>query len=285
MPATDDYRWNQKSLHAVFAASSLIMLLSVFLMLKQDQDDEWRSYQRAAFDIDASMRSQDLKKLQTRQYQDEVSRLDEEIAEAQSVLAEAKLDDAGLFESLDSQIRLVEGLELELKFQNSDRDEARANYDLAVRDAMPDEVLRSALLAYEERQKICDDKQLVIDMENEKLAELQTRVKQLTSRVADLEAEKTQVTAEADRVLASLENIAPSSTISSLKRSLMELPIIDGFNSHLKVVQDWVPGLDITLGMATIARFDRCRTCHLNIDKTAAGGVPAYPAGHPETED
>jgi len=285
MPATDDYRWNQKSLHAVFAASSLIMLLSVFLMLKQDQDDEWRSYQRTAFDIDASMRSQDLENLQTKQYQNEVNRLDAELAEAQSELTEAKLDDAGLFESLDSQIRLVEGLELELKFQNSDRDEARANYDLAVRDAMPDEVLRSALLAYEERQKICDDKQLVIDREQDKLAELQTKVKQLTSRVADLEAEKTKVTAEADRVLASLENIAPSSTVSSLKRSLMELPIIDGFNSHLKVVQDWVPGLDITLGMATIARFDRCRTCHLNIDKTASGGVPAYPAGHPETED
>ncbi|MFZ9090508.1 MAG: hypothetical protein ACO3FE_10475, partial [Planctomycetaceae bacterium] len=177
------------------------MLLSVFLMLKQDQDDEWRSYQRTAFDIDASMRSQDLENLQTKQYQNEVNRLDAELAEAQSELTEAKLDDAGLFESLDSQIRLVEGLELELKFQNSDRDEARANYDLAVRDAMPDEVLRSALLAYEERQKICDDKQIVIDREQDKLAELQTKVKQLTSRVADLEAEKTKVTAEADRVL------------------------------------------------------------------------------------
>ncbi len=66
---------------------------------------------------------------------------------------------------------------------------------------------------------------------------------------------------------------------------MMELPIIDGFNSHLKVVQDWVPKLKITLGMSKIARFDRCRTCHQNIDKTATGGVPAFPPGHPEGND
>ena len=40
MPATDDFRWNQKTLHAVFAASSVFMLLSVYAMLRQDQGVE-----------------------------------------------------------------------------------------------------------------------------------------------------------------------------------------------------------------------------------------------------
>jgi len=109
--------------------------------------------------------------------------------------------------------------------------------------------------------------------------------KQITAKLDELTVAQGKLTAEADRIRAALENIRPSSTISSLKRSLMELPIIDGFNSHLKIVQDWVPKLKITLGMAKIARFDRCRTCHQNIDKTGPGGVPAYPAGHPETGD
>ncbi|MBC7968058.1 MAG: c-type cytochrome, partial [Fuerstia sp.] len=55
--------------------------------------------------------------------------------------------------------------------------------------------------------------------------------------------------------------------------------------SHLKIVQDWMPQLRQTLGMARIARFDRCRTCHQNIDKTASSGMPAFPEGHPSTED
>lgn len=37
--------------------------------------------------------------------------------------------------------------------------------------------------------------------------------------------------------------------------------------------------------MAKIARFDRCRTCHQNIDKTATGGFPAFPEGHPSDAD
>ena len=43
----------------------------------------------------------------------------------------------------------------------------------------------------------------------------------------------------------------------------MEWPIINGFNSPLKITQDWLPNLTIQLGMARTARFDRCRTCHV----------------------
>ncbi len=285
MPATDDFRWNQKTLHVVFAASSLVLLLSVFLMLKQDQADEWRSYQRTAFDIDANLRERELKNLQNAEYVRQVADLNTQLDKASEELDASRKNEAELFDSLDSQTRLVEALEGELKFKNSDRDEASANYDLAVRDELPEEVLRARLAAFEERKQICTELQLKIDAETEKLLDIKSQVAAITARSEELEAEKTKLTSDADRVLASLEKIRPSSAVSSLKRSLMELPIIDGFNSHLKVVQDWVPGLKITLGMSKIARFDRCRTCHQNIDKTASGGVPAYPPGHPDSEE
>jgi hypothetical protein len=51
MPATDNYRWNQKTLNGVFAASSVILLLSVIVMMKKDQDDEWRPIQRKNFKL------------------------------------------------------------------------------------------------------------------------------------------------------------------------------------------------------------------------------------------
>jgi hypothetical protein len=69
-----------------------------------------------------------------------------------------------------------------------------------------------------------------------------------------------------------VEKIEPTNLVSSWKRAMMELPIIDGFNSHLRIVQDWMPRLSQTLGMAEIARFDRCRSCHQNIDKTTSSG-------------
>ncbi len=109
--------------------------------------------------------------------------------------------------------------------------------------------------------------------------------KRITKEHDDLVAAMEKLSKDKDRVEASLKNIQPTDLIPRMKRSLMEMPIIDGFNSHLKIVQDWMPKLRQTLGMAKIARFDRCRTCHQNIDKTASGGLPAFPEGHPTTED
>ena len=64
----------------------------------------------------------------------------------------------------------------------------------------------------------------------------------------------------------------------------MEWPIINGFNSPLKITQDWLPTLTIQLGMARTARFDRCRTCHVGIDRVEAGNLPSFPMGHPKGE-
>ena len=64
----------------------------------------------------------------------------------------------------------------------------------------------------------------------------------------------------------------------AFKRWLMEQWIIEGFNGHLKPDQIWLPDLTINYGGAKdVARFDRCTTCHVNIDRVAAGGVPAFP--------
>ncbi|HLQ43738.1 MAG TPA: c-type cytochrome, partial [Planctomycetaceae bacterium] len=56
------------------------------------------------------------------------------------------------------------------------------------------------------------------------------------------------------------------------------------FNSHIKVQQDWLPDMKITLGMAKTMRYDRCRTCHMGIDRTEAGNVPSFPHGEGKGE-
>jgi len=285
MPATDDFRWNQKTLHAVFAASSVFMLLSVYAMLRQDQNDEWRDVQRTAFEIDSQIRDRELRKVENADFVANRDQIAKQIEETAAEVAKQQAEQATLLADVSSRERRVEALEVDLKFRNSDRDEARANFDLAVRDALPEDLKNARLEEYRRRQGMCDEMQRQLDGEKEQLAEVAAKSKQITAKLDELTVAQGKLTAEADRIRAALENIRPSSTISSLKRSLMELPIIDGFNSHLKIVQDWVPKLKITLGMAKIARFDRCRTCHQNIDKTGPGGVPAYPAGHPETGD
>ncbi|MEI7698426.1 MAG: hypothetical protein WCK86_01415 [Planctomycetia bacterium] len=285
MPATDDFRWNQKTLHSVFAVSSVVLLLSVYSMLKQDQADEWRAIQRNVFQIEAAVREKELNRVQNTEFLAKRTDLEKQLADAASDLETQRSEQAKLFADLKERERQVESLEGSLKFRNSDRDEARANFDLAVRDALPEELLKARLEAFNERQARCAEGQRELDSAKKELELLVAQSKTVSARYDELEGSLKKLTAEAERVRAALENIKPSSKISAWKRSMMELPIIDGFNSHLKIVQDWVPRLKITLGMAKIARFDRCRTCHQNIDKTATGGLPAFPPGHPESSD
>lgn len=284
MPATDHFRWNQKTLNIVFAASSAVMLVSVIAMMRQDQADEWRDYQRTAFDIEAAVREADLHALESTDFVSERQELDGKIESATQKIEEAKSAQVELFSTNEKNLREVERLEGELKFRNSDRDEARANYDLAVRDSLPEAESGKRFAEYQKRQEICDSTQVELDAAKSVYAESSGQIKVITAELDALSADREKLIAEVERVRTALEKIRPSSKISSWKRAMMELPIIDGFNSHLKIVQDWMPGLSQTLGMAKIARFDRCRTCHQYIDKTAAGGVPAFPHGHSESD-
>ncbi len=61
-------------------------------------------------------------------------------------------------------------------------------------------------------------------------------------------------------------------------KSILELPILDAFNSPLKVDQIWLPQLTLNNNFRDVARFDRCTTCHQAIDKPQAGSavLPAY---------
>lgn len=66
----------------------------------------------------------------------------------------------------------------------------------------------------------------------------------------------------------------------------LELPILEAFNSPVKIEQNWLPDLKLNYNLAYVARFDRCITCHRGIDKTLPGS-PSEPAfmtldqGHP----
>jgi len=62
-------------------------------------------------------------------------------------------------------------------------------------------------------------------------------------------------------------------------RKLLELPIVDAFNSPLRIENLWAEGLTQDYHFREVPRFDRCTTCHTAIQKTELGSAdsPAYP--------
>jgi cytochrome c2 len=127
-----------------------------------------------------------------------------------------------------------------------------------------------------------------VELAAQRAAAAAEKAKQLTEfgklRKESVEIKKSIEQLKADLVLAedALQKIMPEDNAPmEFKRWLMKQPIIEGFNGQFKVTQDWLPDLHQTLGMTEIARFDRCRTCHMNMDRTAPGNLPAFPHGEP----
>lgn len=283
MPATDAYLRDLKKMHIVFALSCIAMFATTIWMMAADHSEEWTQHQRTFEDIqDVTIENSKEKIEANPEYKQESATLESELQAANDRLsaeenevrkARAELKDAEM--AFDLAGRAV-------RAQRAIRDKARADYDLDVRDSKPANVLAAKLGQFEAEQKKVDDLEKDVQIKETQRNNKKDALDALTKGRDEVVAQLKKLNSDLDRLQAAQNKLAPESWFSSAKRSFMEWPIINGFNSPLKIQQDWLPNLKIRLGMASTARFDRCRTCHLGIDRVEAGNVAAFPFGHPE---
>jgi len=287
MPANDDFKYNIKKMHRVFLYSVIAFTASTLLMLYRDHNDEWHEYQRIGNIVQAETLNRERGGAlgAAEEYGARKKTLEDDIKSLGEELVTQNAEYARLRPEADELERLFDLKGREVRSVRAFRDVARANYDLGIRDAVSNDRLNELKVKFDDLQA------KVIGLEKEwevletsrdaKLAELAT----VTAARDALDAELIAHTAEVTRITDALDQIAPEGLLKWAKRHAMTLPIIDGFNSHQKPVQDWLPDLMIKLGMVSTARFDRCRTCHVGIEKFATGNVPSFPHGTPESEE
>ncbi len=306
MPATEDYLRPLPKMHRWFAVSMIVLFVATLLMMYFDHHDEWRAYQHQFFQLEADKidaeeaakkaeltnvalgnGAKSAAKLQ-KSYETKLQELNE-AKEAQQKKLEARLKETE--HDLAKREDTVKTLDNEHLMQmrkvresRSYRGVASANYDLSVRDQVPEEKMAALLKDFNEKRQAVDELEAELDrIEATRKAatdELKAQTKDRDAAVAAVKAFEADVL----RLEAAKSRIEPepnsmAGAVKTFKRWLMEQPIVDGFNSHIKIQQDWLPDMKITLGMAKTARFDRCRTCHLAIDRVGAGDVPDVPHG------
>ncbi|MGD9857106.1 MAG: c-type cytochrome, partial [Planctomycetaceae bacterium] len=133
--------------------------------------------------------------------------------------------------------------------------------------------------AFDEKQAEYNALSLELDHKKAELADARGALAALVARRTELDDQLKKLQTDSERLTKAITTIAPTDKFQQFKRWLMLQPIVDGFNSPHRIRQEWLPDLPIIYGMATTARFDQCRTCHVNIADFAAGNVPAYPHG------
>lgn len=291
MPATDDYLRNPKSMHKVFCASSVLLLFVTIWMMWADYNDEWRPIQRQAFAYQAQRdKAREAKIKNDPAFKSNVAELKSKAEAAEKDLKENKAELSDLQRKAKAAKEKADNHLRDLKIRRAERDVARADYNLGVRDDLP---------TLPELQKKFTDKENEVKGKEAEFVELSYESEQAKAAVASVTAkydaaEMALKKAEAEITLihAAAQKIAPEKTnwdgtstwldgtLRSAKLALMQLPIVDGFNGRERITQDWMPKLEIDLGgMGKVSRFDRCRTCHAMIDAVDVGTSPAYPEG------
>jgi len=293
MPATDDYLRSIKSMHKVFFASAALLLAVTLWMMWADYNDEWRGYQRQAFDHQAKKaESREAKIKNDPAFKKNVTDLEEKLTNAKKSVGENKAEVEKLTAKAKQAKEKAEGFMRALKQRRAERDVARANYNLGVRDGV------SLVELGKNFKDLEDDVQKkeaqYVELAHE-AATAKAAVAKVTADQDKAEADLKSAEAEINMVHTAIQKIDPQTknwdgqpttwdgNLRSWKLKLMQLPIVDGFNGRERITQDWMPKLEIDLGgMTKVSRFDRCRTCHAMIDSVDIGTSPGFPSGDPK---
>ncbi len=277
MPANDQYWRNLGTMHKVFAASAFALFAATLLMMSRDEKREWRDYQRQAEKLKVAKLTDQLKGVDSADLQAQVAVIETQLAAYKTGETATKINEA--LKLVAQKKAVLSRVSTTAKFKNAERDVARANFDIAVRDAVSDKVMAEKKAAYDAVQLEAEALARRVEIAKGEYDQAKEALTVLTKVRDAEEAQLLKLTAERKGLLDQMELIRPSSTFVSMKRSFKEWPIINGFNPHLNIKYDWPRGLKQQLGMANVDRVDRCRSCHMNIADFEVGNVAAYPAG------
>jgi cbb3-type cytochrome oxidase cytochrome c subunit len=188
---------------------------------------------------------------------------------------EAREELVAAMRAVIKQVQFVENVTAnDKKTAGSLRDQARSNYDLAIRDSLPDKVAEER---FEEFQKI-----------EKQVGEFDLRIQEIKARRNALEAYVAQVTKPVENATAALNDhkkeferlhASAEERSGNFWKYLLDMPILNAFGGPSRPHQIWLPELKIKHPLNQVARFDRCMTCHQGMDRTKPGSAtdPAFP--------
>ena len=280
----DERYWNIKLLNKWFAISSILFLLSFIWMFIDDNDDEFKKYQRAfrKLEIENSR-----KKLQL-----EIDKVEGDRNIYDEKLKKAK-DDFDLKKET-------------LKQYSLDLDSAKAKFYKANMNYLNLKSIVDAKKYDYETQKLHHHGKkplkieeiylaLVNDLNNLKLIkeEKEVIVLQIEKKIKDVGLDKENAQSELNKVLKEVNIV--DRKLNKLDRSKMslsnkigdivrDLPIIDFLDPYYKVEQVVLPDIKYNVNFKHVEEVDRCMSCHLGITNPDYVDAPQPFTTHPDLD-
>ena len=253
-------------MHKIFAWSAVLLLATTLLMMYKDENRSWRKYQDRAAQLKLERIEREREQFNDAQYQADKEALQNQIDALQD---EWDSRSADLKEKEKQATSLKGRLEIESalsKQKNAERDKARADYDIQVRDQAPAGVLAKYKAIFDQAQQDADEQALKATQADAAYKAMLSEINQERRELDDALARRDELIAAEETLLEQKDQIEPESIGKAFTRWFKQIPIIEGFDPIYKIQYDWPRDLTQDLGMTTVDRVDRCRSCHVNIN-------------------
>jgi mono/diheme cytochrome c family protein len=294
MAATDQTYRKQKTLDVVFAVSSILMVLSIFWMLWQDYNREFKHVQRKFRDVEDEVFLRAMvAKLPDDARIEAIDEAEKRLAKAKDEMKDERSKHAGVIREALRQQAIAEADAQSIKANydsvnslvniaqdDADRAESAARRDelykrVADLKQQSDDLKKQLDDAFRQRDKAkvaMDDARRDLD-EAEKTKALGIADYMLTTKLMDYSAGTVKTLADVEdnlkKASAEFDRFAKLAAAKKWKAGdwFRGLPLIDGFASPTKIQQYTLNDLTIDYSFKQVTRYDRCTSCHLGIER------------------
>jgi cbb3-type cytochrome oxidase cytochrome c subunit len=269
------HAYNVDFLNVVFAASSIFLLLSTVWMVWDDYDRDWKNTQRRFAQLQYDV---------TRaQYQQASRAVDKgKLQQLQQQLAAAEKNVSGNRAKVDELQKQLDDVNIRLDRAQRDYQYAKATYD---HDRYDFESARAV------KQPGFEKKGTTVAEEEKRLSDLNLQVEKLAAERAGIQKSQAQYTGEVTKIAKQIEDMHTEETRlrklldsvapSAAKDYFLNAPLLDFMAPTIKIQQLILPNIVDDVNFKTVAKMDRCTTCHLSIDKKGFEKYPQPFTTHP----
>ncbi|MCA8999078.1 MAG: hypothetical protein KDA80_18905, partial [Planctomycetaceae bacterium] len=213
MPATDEYWRSLPRMHKVFAVSALVLLAATLLMMIRDEDRSWKYYQAKAEDLRYEKIEKQLAEIQTPEFEQKVADLTAQKETAAEDLAKQSSEIADMERELRDLQGRVQILLRDSKAANAERDKARADYDIKVRDEAAPRILEQYKEIFDVRQQAAEEKLIEHQQAVAAYSELESQLKVRRAKVDDAEGELAKLESDVQALVEQKRELRPDNDL------------------------------------------------------------------------
>ena len=270
MPVPTETLRNMRVLNAVFAVSSVLLLLSTVWLVLADYNRPWRIHQREAIRWDAAMTRGVLEGEEIKAARGQIEAITAELAELEQQVASEQGDELAEYEqTIAAQHDVIERLKLPLANEKGRVNPKLQEIELASSKYGPDMPEAKAL-----REELKPIQDAIAEMERQTVEakqakeEAQAQIAKIREQISDRDVRLMDLQRKEESLQERLAQLHPTG-VEALTKLIRDSPLLDWLNPSEKVQQVVVPEVLIDLNFMRVESIDRCHSCHFNIDKPA----------------